>query len=88
MSLTWIIIAGLIPSAVAKLLMRGHKAGGLFILGISGAIIAALMQYSEQQPIGFIAPFVGAVMMLAVYAVTARRPPAEEARYDEFRRAA
>jgi uncharacterized membrane protein YeaQ/YmgE (transglycosylase-associated protein family) len=88
MSLTWIIIAGLIPSAIAKLLMRGHGTSGLFILGISGAIIAGLMQYSERQPIGFVAPFVGAVILLAVYAITARRPPAEEARYDEFRKAA
>ena len=88
MSLTWMILAGLIASAIAKLLMPRHRAGGLFILGIAGAILAGLMDYSEHHPIGFVAPFIGAVILLALYAVTASRQPAEDARRDEFRRAA
>jgi uncharacterized membrane protein YeaQ/YmgE (transglycosylase-associated protein family) len=91
MSFLWMIIAGLTCSAAAKLLMPRHRASGLFILGISGAIIAFVMQYSRNQPTGFITPFAGAIIMLGIYAATARRPVArkvERIDRDEFRRAA
>jgi uncharacterized membrane protein YeaQ/YmgE (transglycosylase-associated protein family) len=88
MSFIWMILAGVIPSAIATLLLKGHNVSGLFILGVGGAIIAGLMQYAENQPIGFIGPFVGAVILLAVYAFTASRPIAEKADRDDFRKAA
>jgi uncharacterized membrane protein YeaQ/YmgE (transglycosylase-associated protein family) len=56
MSFIWMILAGLIPSVIAKLLMPAHRAGGIFILGLSGAMIAALLQYSGARPIGFVVP--------------------------------
>jgi uncharacterized membrane protein YeaQ/YmgE (transglycosylase-associated protein family) len=88
MSFIWIIVAGLIPSAIATVLLKGNDAAGLFILGVGGAIIAGIMQYSVNQPIGFIGPFVGAVLLLAVYAFTGHRPVAEKADRDDFRKAA
>ena len=88
MSLIWMILAGLIPSAIATLLVKGHNASGLFVLGVGGAILAGVMQYAENQPIGFIGPFVGAVILLAVYALTANHPMAKKADRDDLRKAA
>ncbi len=89
MSFIWMILAGVISSTVAKLLMPAHRASSLFILGVSGAMIAGLMQYSEARPVGFVGPLVGAVILLAVYAVTARPTRIEEkSTNDDIRRAA
>jgi uncharacterized membrane protein YeaQ/YmgE (transglycosylase-associated protein family) len=89
MSLIWMIIAGLLAAGAAKLLMPHNSAPGIFLLGISGAIIAGVMEYSERIAIGFIGPFVGAVAILLLYAVTARTPIEEEkAGHEDFRRAA
>jgi uncharacterized membrane protein YeaQ/YmgE (transglycosylase-associated protein family) len=83
------ILAGLIPSVIVKLLMPAHRASGIFILGLSGAMIAALLQYSGARPIGFMVPLIGASILLAVYAVTARHPRLEEkSTHDDVRRAA
>ena len=82
------IVAGLISSIIAKLLMPAHRVGGLFILGVGGSIIAGVMQYSEGQPNGLVAPFLGAIILLALYAVTARDHVAEKVEHDETRRAA
>jgi len=92
MSLIWLIVIGLIVSAVAKLLMPEQGAGGLFVLGIGGAMIAGTIQYSVGHAVGVIAPFAGAVILLGVHAVIGRRPPATPIRREEtqedFRRAA
>jgi uncharacterized membrane protein YeaQ/YmgE (transglycosylase-associated protein family) len=86
----WMMVAGLIATACAKLLLPAHSAGRLFILGISGSIIAGLLQYSRSQPIGFVAPLAGAVILLATYAVTVRRHVIEDVDQDrdDFRKAA
>jgi hypothetical protein len=88
MAFIWIAVAGVIPSIIAKLLLPAHEIRGLFILGLSGAGIAAMMQYADRQPIGLVLPFLGACALLAVYAVTARPPVEETRRRDDFRRAA
>jgi hypothetical protein len=89
MAFIWIAAAGIIPSILAKILLTAHKIHELFILGLSGAGIAAVMQYSERQPIGFLLPLLSASALLAVYGVTARRPVVEETRRrDDFRKAA
>ena len=92
MSLISIIVVGLTASIIAKLLMPHDGLGGLFILGFGGSIIAAVMQYSFHQPIGFVAPLTGAVTLLAIYAMTPRREVArttvEEAGHEDIRRAA
>ena len=88
MSLIWMIAAGVIAALIAKTLMPRHGTGGLFILGISGSLITGAMQYSEGYTIGFVAPLIGAIILLAVYAMTARREPVEKAGSDDIRKAA
>ena len=92
MSFIWITVAGLTAGIIAKLLMPQHGVGGLFILGFGGSIIAAVMQYSLNQPIGLIAPLIGALILLSIYAVTPVRPVAQrksdETRPQDVRRAA
>jgi len=88
MSFIWIILIGLAAGAIAKLLIHQDGAGGLFILGISGSMITGAMQYSEGFTIGFVAPLIGAVILLAVYTMTARREPVEKAGSDDIRKAA
>ena len=75
LSLLWEAIIGLIVGAVAKLLMPGKHAGGIWItmaLGIAGSIIAtwlgqAIGWYQAGQSAGFIMSVVGAVLLLFVY---------------------
>jgi hypothetical protein len=88
MAIIWIIAAGVIPSICAKLFLPAHEIGKLFILGLSGAGIAAVMQYSERQPIGFLLPFLGACALVGVYAVTTRTQAEETRRRDDYRKAA
>jgi uncharacterized membrane protein YeaQ/YmgE (transglycosylase-associated protein family) len=88
MSLIWMIAAGVIAALVSKMLMTHHGTGGLFILGISGSMITGAMQYSEGYTIGFVAPLIGAIILLAFYGMTARRGPVEKAGSDDIRKAA
>ena len=91
MSIMWMFFAGLLAAGIAKLLMPAHGAQGIFLLGISGAIIAGVMEYSEGISIGFLGPLVGATALLTLYAFTGQRPTlAEEERadQDDFRNAA
>jgi uncharacterized membrane protein YeaQ/YmgE (transglycosylase-associated protein family) len=88
MSFIWMLIAGLIAGTVAKMLMPRQGTGGLFVLGIGGSMIAGMMQYSIRQPIGFLAPVVGSIILLTAYAIIARRKVTETEVSDETRRAA
>jgi uncharacterized membrane protein YeaQ/YmgE (transglycosylase-associated protein family) len=89
MSFIWMILAGVIPSVIAKLLMPARRASGIFILGVSGSLIVGLMQYAYGRPIGFVVPLIGACILLAVYAVSAGRPRlTEKSAHDDIRRAA
>jgi len=88
MSFIWIIAAGLVASSIAKLLLPRRSAGGLFVLGFGGAIIAGVMEYSERLPIGFIGPLTGAAVLLAIYAATVRTHAAEKTSRDDLRKAA
>lgn len=75
MSLLWTLLIGLIVGIIAKLLMPGRDPGGFIIttlLGIAGAFVARFIGraagwYSENEPAGFIASVVGAVILLAIY---------------------
>ena len=83
MSLLWTFIIGLIVGLVAKLLMPGRDPGGFIItalLGIAGAYVAyfigrGLGWYTENEPAGFIASVVGAIILLAVYRMAVGRTP-------------
>jgi uncharacterized membrane protein YeaQ/YmgE (transglycosylase-associated protein family) len=88
------IVAGLIPSVIAKLFWPADHLGRLFILGITGSFLAGAIQYSEHQPISFVLPSIGAVIMLGLYAVVRPRSVVveeqlvEEEEHDDFRKAA
>ena len=88
MSFIWMIAAGLIAGTIAKLLLPRQNAGGLFILGFGGAMIAGVMEYSERVPIGFSGPLTGAAVLLVIYAATLRSDAAGKTSRDDLRKAA
>lgn len=75
------IIIGGLAGVVAKFLMPGRDPGGFIItilLGIAGALVAtylgqAIGWYGPDQEAGFIGAVVGAIIILAVYRMFARR---------------
>jgi len=75
------VIIGFIVGLVAKLLMPGRDPGGFIIttlLGIAGAFVArylgvAMGWYAENEPAGFIASVIGAILLLGLYRLAFRR---------------
>jgi len=89
MSLMWMILAGVIAAIVAKVVLPRFAAGGLFLLGIGGAMIAGLIRDAQNEPVGFVGPLLGAAALLILHAFTARPAPAETAaEHEDWRRAA
>lgn len=78
--LGWIVF-GLIVGVLAKLVMPGKDPGGMImttLLGIVGAVIGgfigrALGFYGPNQAAGWLMSIVGAILVLALYRVIARR---------------
>jgi len=74
-------IFGLVIGALAKLVMPGKDPGGIWItmlIGIAGSLIATWFlqfvgHYDEGQSAGWIASFVGAIVLLAIYHFIRRR---------------
>lgn len=82
MSILWTIIIGFIAGVIAKFLMPGENEPSGFILttilGIVGAFVAtwlgqALGWYGPGEGAGLIGAVVGAVIVLAVWGMIARR---------------
>ncbi len=81
MGLIVTLIIGLFVGVVAKLLMPGRDPGGFIItilLGIGGAFIAnylgrAAGWYRADEPVGFIASVLGAMILLGLYRLIAGR---------------
>jgi uncharacterized membrane protein YeaQ/YmgE (transglycosylase-associated protein family) len=81
MHLLWTLIIGLVIGAVAKLLMPGKDPGGIIItmlLGVAGSLVAtylgqAIGWYRQGDPAGFIASIIGAMLLLFIYRMFARR---------------
>jgi uncharacterized membrane protein YeaQ/YmgE (transglycosylase-associated protein family) len=81
MWLLWALFIGLIVGAVAKAIMPGRDGGGMVVtalLGIVGAIVAAFLGqqlgwYAEGEPAGFLAAVVGALIVLSLYRLVAKR---------------
>ena len=81
--MSWIvaIVIGLLAGIVAKLLMPGRDPGGFIIttlLGMAGALIATWLGqmvgwYHPGEAAGFIGAVVGAIILLALYRLVARR---------------
>ena len=77
---TWILI-GLIAGAIAKAVTPGRDPGGCLItivIGIAGALLAGFLGqqlgwYGPGEGAGFLAAIVGAVLILIVYRLIARR---------------
>ena len=75
------LLIGLVVGIVAKLLMPGRDPGGLIItmlLGIAGAFVAHWIGvqagwYQPDQPAGFIASVLGAIILLILYRLLFRR---------------
>jgi uncharacterized membrane protein YeaQ/YmgE (transglycosylase-associated protein family) len=81
MSIIVTIVIGLLAGLVAKLLMPGRDPGGFIItilLGIAGAFLAtwlgqAIGWYQVGESAGFIGAVVGAIIILVLYRLIARR---------------
>ena len=81
MSIIGAIIIGLLVGIVAKLLTPGRDPGGWIItilIGLSGSFVAGFLArsmgwYQEGQPVGFLASVVGAIILLVLYRLIARR---------------
>jgi uncharacterized membrane protein YeaQ/YmgE (transglycosylase-associated protein family) len=77
----WIIF-GLIVGIVAKFLMPGRDPGGFIVtilLGIVGAVVGGFLGravgwYGPDDPVGFVAAVLGAIILLLVYRMIAGRP--------------
>ena len=80
-ALLWTLIIGLVIGAIAKLLMPGKDPGGCIItmlIGVAGAFVAgylgrAMGWYQPNQPAGFIASVIGAMLLLLIYRMVAGR---------------
>ena len=78
--LSWIVI-GLIAGLIAKALVPGRDPSGCIVtilIGIGGAVLAGFLGqslgwYRPGEGAGFLAAIVGAVLILAVYRLVARR---------------
>ncbi len=78
--LTWILI-GLVAGAIAKAVTPGRDPGGCIVtivVGIAGAVLAGFLGqqlgwYDPGEGAGFLAAIVGAVLILFVYRMVARR---------------
>ncbi|HEY0044948.1 MAG TPA: GlsB/YeaQ/YmgE family stress response membrane protein [Allosphingosinicella sp.] len=78
--IAWILI-GALAGVIAKAIMPGKDPGGCLVtiaLGIAGAALAgflgnALGWYRQGQGAGFIAAILGAIVILFIYRLIARR---------------
>lgn len=76
----WVFLIGLLVGIVAKFLLPGRDPGGFIItglIGIAGSFIATwagqqMGWYGPDQPAGFIASVVGAIVLLLLYRVLNR----------------
>ncbi|NUR54218.1 MAG: GlsB/YeaQ/YmgE family stress response membrane protein [Acidobacteria bacterium] len=78
--LSWIVF-GLVVGIIAKLLMPGRDPGGFIVtilLGIAGALLGgfigrAMGFYGPSQGAGWLMSIVGAIVLLLLYRLIARR---------------
>ena len=78
--LTWVVL-GLLAGFLAKFLMPGNDPGGFIVtvlLGIAGALVGGFLGramgfYGPDQVAGYIMSIVGAIILLALYRMMAKR---------------
>ncbi|MBK9243646.1 MAG: GlsB/YeaQ/YmgE family stress response membrane protein [Burkholderiales bacterium] len=81
MSIIWVILVGFVVGLVARAVMPGEQKMGLIlttVLGIVGSVAAgylgqALGLYQAGQGAGFIGSVVGALIVLFVYGLLAKK---------------
>jgi uncharacterized membrane protein YeaQ/YmgE (transglycosylase-associated protein family) len=81
MGIIWTILIGFVVGLLAKMLTPGKDPSGFFItaaIGIAGSLLAtyggqALGLYNAGEPAGFIGSLVGAIILLVLYHMIARR---------------
>lgn len=81
MHYVWMAIVGFVVGLIARAVLPGEQKLGIIlttVLGIVGALVAgfagqALGWYQPGQAAGFIASVVGAVLVLWVYSMVARK---------------
>jgi uncharacterized membrane protein YeaQ/YmgE (transglycosylase-associated protein family) len=81
MGIIWTILIGFVAGLIARALMPGTQAMGFFItaiLGIVGSLVAtylgqAMGWYTAGATAGFVASVVGAIVLLALYGMVARK---------------
>ena len=81
MSVIWTLIVGLFIGLIAKFIMPGRDPGGFIvtmILGVAGAFLGTMLGrgmglYQEGEAAGFIMSVVGALLLLLVYRLIARK---------------
>lgn len=81
MHLIWIILIGFVCGLIAKALTPGAGPSGFWLtaaLGIAGSIAAtyigqALNFYAPGEPAGFFGALLGAVILLVIYHLVARK---------------
>lgn len=81
MGIIWTILIGFIAGLVARAVMPGNQSLGFIlttVLGIAGSLIAtyigqAMGWYVAGAGAGFIASVVGAIVLLALYGLVARK---------------
>jgi uncharacterized membrane protein YeaQ/YmgE (transglycosylase-associated protein family) len=77
----WTIVIGFVAGLIAKAITPGSGPSGFWltaILGIAGALAATFIGqlmgfYPEGHPAGFIASVLGAVILLVIYHLIARK---------------
>jgi uncharacterized membrane protein YeaQ/YmgE (transglycosylase-associated protein family) len=79
-SIIWVLFAGLVIGAIAKLLMPGRDAGGCIItmlLGVAGAFVGTwlgkMFTGNENYTAHWIMSIVGAMLLLFLYRMIAGR---------------
>jgi len=81
MGILYAIFIGLLVGAIAKFLMPGKDPGGWIItilLGLAGSMVAhfigrGLGWYGDTEPAGFIASVFGAIILLVLYRMVAKK---------------
>jgi uncharacterized membrane protein YeaQ/YmgE (transglycosylase-associated protein family) len=79
-SILWVLLAGLVIGAIAKLLMPGRDPGGCIItmlLGVAGAFVGTwlgkMFTGNENYTAHWIMSIVGAMLLLLLYRMIAGR---------------
>lgn len=77
----WTLLIGFLAGLLARALKPGNDKLGFFmtiLLGVAGALLArfvggALGWYGPEDPAGFIASVIGAIVLLFIYAMVKKK---------------